>query len=55
MGSMCMARLAGIRHADKATNSSSAGTEVQAKANFVTAGYEDEGFAKALEEHFLKS
>jgi Cof subfamily protein (haloacid dehalogenase superfamily) len=27
--------------------------EVQAKANFVTAGYEDEGFAKALEEHFL--
>jgi Cof subfamily protein (haloacid dehalogenase superfamily) len=27
--------------------------EVQAKANFVTAGYEDEGFAKALETHFL--
>jgi Cof subfamily protein (haloacid dehalogenase superfamily) len=27
--------------------------EVQAKANFVTASYEDEGFAKALEEHFL--
>jgi Cof subfamily protein (haloacid dehalogenase superfamily) len=27
--------------------------EVQAKANFVTAGYEDEGFARALETHFL--
>jgi Cof subfamily protein (haloacid dehalogenase superfamily) len=28
--------------------------EVQAKANFVTASNEDEGFAKALEEHFLR-
>jgi Cof subfamily protein (haloacid dehalogenase superfamily) len=28
--------------------------EVKAQANFVTAGYEDEGFAKALEEHFLE-
>ncbi len=27
--------------------------EVQAQAHFVTAGYEDEGFAKALEIHFL--
>jgi Cof subfamily protein (haloacid dehalogenase superfamily) len=32
-----------------------ASPEVQAKANFVTASYEDEGFAKALEEHFLQS
>jgi Cof subfamily protein (haloacid dehalogenase superfamily) len=32
-----------------------ASAEVQAKANFVTASYEDEGFAKALEEHFLPS
>jgi Cof subfamily protein (haloacid dehalogenase superfamily) len=30
-------------------------SEVQAKANFVTASYEDEGFAKALEKHFLSS
>ena len=30
-----------------------ASDEVKAKANFVTASYEDEGFAKALEEHFL--
>lgn len=29
--------------------------EVQAKANFITAGYEDEGFAKAIEKHFLGS
>jgi hypothetical protein len=32
-----------------------ASPEVKAKANFVTAGYEDEGFAKALEEHFLSN
>ena len=29
--------------------------EVQAKANFVSAANEDEGFAKAIEEHFLSS
>ncbi len=32
-----------------------AAPEVQAKASFVTAGYEDEGFAKAIEQHFLAS
>lgn len=30
-----------------------ASKEVQEKANFVTDSYEDEGFAKALEKHFL--
>ena len=30
-----------------------ASDEVKAQANFVTASYEEEGFAKALEEHFL--
>jgi Cof subfamily protein (haloacid dehalogenase superfamily) len=30
-----------------------ASDEVKAQANFVTASYEDEGFAKALEDHFL--
>jgi Cof subfamily protein (haloacid dehalogenase superfamily) len=29
--------------------------EVQKQADFVTAGYDDEGFAKALETHFLSS
>ena len=30
-----------------------AAPEVQAQANFVTASYEDEGFAKALEKYLL--